>query len=129
MGHECDKCIYVANRESIIVPLKVIKNASSSPIFINFFTMPRWVGHASFYAFVCHCGFLSVDYPHGYTGPGYLFLTCQNCQCNLVLDSLEHTEIYKRENTEPPLLWPGSLFARIWMLIKLRRQRKKYGKN
>ena len=103
MGHECEKCIYVANRGNIVIPLEIVKKESSEPVFINFFTMPGWVGHAAFYAFVCeHCACMTVDYPHGYTGPGYLFLTCQNCDANFVLNSSKYTEIYRKDGMEPP---------------------------
>lgn len=106
MEHVCSDCVFVANHESIIASVAIAKKArrnGNQPVFINFFTLPNWVGHAAFYAFRCNCcNCLSVDYPHGYTGPGYLYLTCQNCDNNFVLDSSRYAEIYKRDGMQAP---------------------------
>ena len=124
--HECEKCTYVANQENIVVFPDVAKKVGVEPVFINFFTMPGWVGHAAFYALQCvYCRRLSVDYPHGYTRLGYLFLTCQNCGVNLVLDCPEHVEIYKKDAMEPPpSILPIRKQAKFWARLWERLQKK-----
>lgn len=115
--HRCARCIFVAHRDFIFVPDNLVKEALNNdynPVFINFFTLPGWSGHAAFYGFICQeCRAFSVDYPHGYTGPGLIFLTCQICQLNLIL--LED-EIYEREGMKPP----PSLLEVFCRLMKLR---------
>ena len=121
--HRCIRCIFVANRDCIFVSNDITKEALDNghkPVFINFFTMPGWSGHASFYAIICpECKSFSVDYPHGYTGPGLIFLTCQTCNTNIVL--LER-EIYEREFMKPPPTFL-EVFSR---LIKLRLMKFKF---
>ncbi len=115
--HRCIRCIFVAHRDFIYVPDNTIEKAINNdhePIFINFFTLPELSGHVPFYAIVCpDCEAFSIDYPHGYTGPDLLFLTCETCCLNLIL--LED-EIYERAGVKPP----PTLLEVIFRLAKLR---------
>ncbi len=80
--HECDECTFVPDIEFIArtLPSDVMGKISKEPVFIGSFTMPDWTGHSKFYVFRCAaCKEIVVDYPHGYTSHGYLFLCCYGC--------------------------------------------------
>ena len=105
MGHECKDCTLVASTEAIYVNPKVVRNATVKPVFIGFFTLPEWTGHISFYIFKCpKCEMVSLDYPHGYTDFGLLYLECNVCEKVLPLGLPQNEEIYRREKMPlPPL--------------------------
>ncbi len=103
MVHECPECIFVENKESIFVSPQDRAGAKKKPTFIGKFTMKGWVGHSGFYLFRCkNCGTASVDYPHGYTNFGLIFLRCSNCGENLPLEVCEERGIYEREKAYIP---------------------------
>jgi len=102
-GHECGECIFVASKEDIYVRAQILRDAATVPVFINFFTLPGWRGHSAFYIFRCpHCRTTSVDYPHGYTDFGLLFLNCDECKKVLPLKVPQNKEIYERERLPLP---------------------------
>lgn len=65
--------------------------------------MLGWVGHSGFYLFRCkNCESASVDYPHGYTDFGLIYLRCDKCEQNLSLEISEEKGIYEREGVYIP---------------------------
>ncbi len=104
MGHECDGCTFVASREAIYVDPEVVRNTTVKPSFVGFFTLPGWTGHLSFYVFKCpDCEMVSLDYPHGYTDFGLLYLKCNVCNRVLPLEVPQNEEIYRKEEMPLPL--------------------------
>lgn len=106
--HQCPECSFVESKEQILtynVSKENKKRAGLKPMFVGFFMMEGYTGHCAFYIFKCqHCGGLNVDYPHGYTDGGYLYLQCCDCQGYLVLDSKrKYGKIYEREGMSKPL--------------------------
>ncbi len=102
----CTDCNFVQDKETLftfLVPRDLKHKATNKPLFVEKFTMPGWTGHSGFYLFRCEsCGHISVDYPHGYTGFGLMYLRCDNCQEKLPLEVSEERAIYERENVHTP---------------------------
>ncbi len=116
MAHECPRCTFVANRESIYISPQWKAKAVYEPLTFGVYTMKDWVGHTNFYLFKCsECQQASVDYLHGYTSlgslSGLLFLSCLHCNTKLVLDS-HYKNVYESEGFEPPPS-PASLFFKL----------------
>lgn len=97
-GHECPDCQFVAHRSCIVVTpsqrgraritlgmllksyLRMI-SLEDHVISLGRFTMPEWSGHAMWYLFHClECETFSIDYLHGYSHSGHLFLRCDECK-------------------------------------------------
>ena len=106
MGHECSECSFVADAETLftfIVTREQKAAANKKPKFVGFFTMSEWVGHSGFYLFKCEeCGNVCVDYPHGYTNFGLMYLRCSYCKTLLILEVKEERPLYERENFHIP---------------------------
>lgn len=108
----CQDCSFVQDKQTLftfIVPRELKERATKRPSFVGMFTMPDWAGHSAFYLFKCReCDSVSVDYPHGYTSQGRIFLRCDNCREKLVLHPFRNRDIYKRDKihipTEPSFL-------------------------
>ncbi|MBI2058010.1 MAG: hypothetical protein HYT63_03470 [Candidatus Yanofskybacteria bacterium] len=119
MAHECPKCTFVADAESIFVGWSSTVKVGKDPKLVGCFTMPNWSGHSNFYLFSCPvCGVDSVDYPHGYTNDGIrnglLYLICQNCkEVKLLYDK----DIYEALGMPaPPSFW--EVLKQIWTMRK-----------
>lgn len=112
MEHECSECTFVALKENIFVDREIKEKAGKKPVYIGCFTLPNWIGHARFYLCHCACGYLFVDYPHGYTNGSYLFFSCDFCDS---IVTIFDKQIYKDTGTE----LPPSLVRNVWFLIKL----------
>lgn len=117
----CKQCSFVSDAEALLV-FSVTRerraSANHDPAFVGMFTMPKWSGHSGFYLFKCQsCGNVCVDYPHGYTGAGYLYLRCGNCRYQIVLTS-EHKNIYEREK----MVVPPSPWRMLWTLFLNRKK-------
>lgn len=106
--HECSGCTFVQDKETLfifLVPRDLKEKATNKPLFFGKFTMMGWIGHSGFYLFRCElCNQVSIDYPHGYTDYGLIFLCCDYCKEKLPLEVTEELEIYKRENVHIPKL-------------------------
>lgn len=104
--HYCEKCSFVESREQILtynVSKEKKEHANSKPSFIGFFTMPDFYGHCAFYVFKCRqCDSLVLDYPHGYTNFGLLFLRCSFCKSTMPLSPRKYKIIYNREGGPVP---------------------------
>lgn len=102
----CQDCIFVQDKQTLltfIVPRQLKTGATKRPSFVGMFTMPGWTGHSAFYLFKCvECSWVSIDYPHGYTSQGLIFLRCDNCREKLVLRPFRDRDIYKRDNVHIP---------------------------
>ena len=103
-AHECDKCTFVASTEDIVIPKEASSRINHAPFLVGIFSMPGWSGHSPFYVFTCYCNFDSVDYPHGYTNYGLLYLKCQNpeCQKKLELCPNKNRAVYELVGGEIP---------------------------
>lgn len=97
----CTECNFVQDRETLfvfLVPRELKEEAIFKPMFFGKFNLPGWTGHNSFYLFRCKsCGHVSIDYPHGYTDYGLMFLSCDSCRATLPLEVSEEKDIYERE--------------------------------
>lgn len=106
MAHECSECSFVQDAETIrtfLVTRDDKKMATKKPRFIGKFTMSGWTGHSGFYLFKCEeCGNVCVDYPHGYTSFGLMYLRCNYCKELLTLEVKEERPLYERENFHIP---------------------------
>ena len=114
-GHKCSHCSFVANAESIFINWGDRGKISFKPSMIGLFTMPGWLGHSPFYAFICKfCGEQAVDYPHGYTGDGLrnglLYLICSRCSA---LHVLYEKRFYEIEGMGAPLTFWQMLMGAI----------------
>lgn len=102
----CAECNFVQDKETLfifLVPRELKEKATSKPLFFGKFTMTGWTGHCGFYLFRCKsCSHVSIDYPHGYTDYGLMFLSCDNCRAKLPLEVIEEKGIYERENAHIP---------------------------
>ena len=102
MKHECSECTFIQDKEALfifLVPKDLKERATYKPLFFNKFTMTGWVGHSGFYLFKCKsCDQVSIDYPHGYTSSGLVFLRCDYCQEKLPLKVSKERAIYERES-------------------------------
>lgn len=95
-GHECEKCTFVATKEDIFVDPKIVRDFKKEPVLLGLFTLPGWRGHLAFYLFkCCECGYLSVDYPGGYTDFGLLFFKCGGCEAIFPLKGRWSKKIYQ----------------------------------
>ncbi|MBI2674197.1 MAG: hypothetical protein HYX22_00455 [Candidatus Yanofskybacteria bacterium] len=105
---ECKECAFVQDGESLFtffVSRDLKEKATEKPVFVGKFTMPNWIGHSGFYIFRCkECGEVSVDYPHGYTDHGLMYLACCYCREKLPLEAVRDRSIYEREETHVPKL-------------------------
>lgn len=129
--HDCPDCAYVGNAEVVFlhfVPREKREQVGSTPEFIGNFTMNRWSGHAAFYLFRCRaCMDAVIDYPHGYTGGGFLYLRCPECGFQLVMDTPKFAEIYRREGMpQPPGFWEQLKTA--WKVRRALRQSRQEAK-
>ncbi len=107
---DCKECAFAADTESLLtfnVPRKLREKAGGKPVFVGKFTMPGWSGHSGFYLFKCtECGRVCVDYPHGYTDGGCLYLRCDHCRFKVVLTPRKYREVYESEKVvAPPTFW------------------------
>lgn len=122
-AHEqsCDQCQWVANADSIAIPVEVRRKVMTARPFnfedgileIGYFTLPRWVGHNLFYAFRCpYCREFGWDYLHGHR----LYLLCNHCGTQLML---RQRRFYLEAGTEPPPSWSRVLLElfRFWMTL------------
>jgi hypothetical protein len=86
----CTECVFVDEEADIRCTEEQFRRACRKPVLVGRFTMAGWNGHALFYLTQCRfrgCprhaeasrGFY-VDYPHGYTAGGRLFLACPSCR-------------------------------------------------
>jgi len=102
----CTECIFVGDPETILafkVNRQLRQTVGYKPIFVGKFTMPGWVGHSGFYLFKCkECNEVCVDYPHGYTDYGLIYLVCCFCGEKLPLEVTEERSIYERERVYIP---------------------------
>lgn len=103
----CKECEFVRDKETILTFLanKEVRNsAGKNPVCLGKFTMPGWTGHASFYIFRCRsCEEICVDSPHGYRGE-YMYLSCDSCRREIILNKKEHEQIYIADNLYVPRL-------------------------
>lgn len=97
----CSDCSFVQDKKTLfifLVPRELKEKATARPLFFGKFTMPGWSGHSGFYLFKCgSCNQVSVDYPHGYTSSGLIFLRCDHCQEKTPLEVKEERAIYEME--------------------------------
>ncbi len=112
--HQCAECSFVESKDQILtynVSKENKKRANLKPMFVGFFTMEGYAGHCAFYIFRCQqCGCLSLDYPHGFTEGGCLYLKCYDCQYRLVLYAKKrYGQIYEREGMPKPLSFWGTI--------------------
>jgi hypothetical protein len=102
----CTECTFVQDIESLfiyLVPRELKEKAVKKPLFLGKFTMIGWNGHSGFYLFKCKsCGQVYVDYPHGYTDFGLMFLRCEHCQAKISLEVTEEKALYERERVFIP---------------------------
>ncbi|PJE50342.1 MAG: hypothetical protein COV29_04150 [Candidatus Yanofskybacteria bacterium CG10_big_fil_rev_8_21_14_0_10_36_16] len=85
----------------------------SKIVKIGLFSLPNWKGHAPFYVFDClFCGNVNIDYAHGYTSEGLLYLSCNKCDSRVVLTI---HKFYKENDCVPP----PSFLESIKILFKL----------
>jgi hypothetical protein len=102
----CKECSFVQDKETLllwVISRETKEKATTKPFFVGKFTMPDWIGHSGFYLFKCQsCGHVSVDYPHGYTHCGLMFLRCDNCKKQFPLEVTEEKAIYEREHVYIP---------------------------
>lgn len=125
---DCKECIFVADAETLLtffVDRKLREKAGAKPVFVGKFTMARWSGHSGFYLFKCsnpECEKVCVDYPHGYTSEGFLFLRCDRCRFKIILYPRKYREIYERDDVHIPegFTWRG-LFKLICFLWTTRK--------
>ncbi len=103
----CTECNFVQDKETLFVYLvsrDLKEKATFKPLFFRKFTMTGWTGHSGFYLFKCKsCHRVSIDYPHGYTSCGLMFLSCDNCQEKLPLEVIKDKTIYEREGAFIPV--------------------------
>lgn len=107
---DCKECTFVLDTASILslyVPREVRDKANKKPKFVGKFTMPGWSGHSGFYLFGCpECDDICVDYPHGYSENGCIYVRCNRCQFKIVFYPDRHRDIYSREGVvPPPTIW------------------------
>lgn len=106
LRHECSDCTFVQDKETLfifLVPRDLKEKATNRPLFFGKFTMTGWIGHSGFYLFRCEsCKQVSIDYPHGYTDHGLMFLRCDGCKENFPLEVIKERTIYERENVHIP---------------------------
>lgn len=102
----CTECSFVSDADTLFmfnITREQKERASHNPEFVGKFTMPGWTGHSGFHLFKCQeCGTVCVDYPHGYTDNGLLYLRCKDCRTNLVLRPKEERAIYVNEGVHIP---------------------------
>jgi len=102
----CTECSFVQDKETLFIYLvsrELKDKATKKPVFVGKFTMPGWVGHSGFYVFKCiKCGIVCVDFPHGYTDFGLLFLRCDHCQERFVLELTKEKAVYEKESVHIP---------------------------
>ncbi|MBI2062483.1 MAG: hypothetical protein HYT64_02235 [Candidatus Yanofskybacteria bacterium] len=102
----CTECSFVQDQETLfvyLVPRDLKEKATNKPLFVGNFTMPGWTDHSGFYLFGCKsCGQTTVDYPHGYTNFGLMYLRCDDCGEKLPLEVTEERAIYEREDVYIP---------------------------
>ncbi len=96
--HHCDECLVVESTRDILLyntNRELKEKVTSNPELCGKFTQPGWSGHSCFYVFKCeNCSTVCVDYPHGYTQFGLLFLRCSNCCGDLPLQVPRYNSIY-----------------------------------
>ena len=102
----CTECTFVQDARTLLtfmVSREQKEKATSKPLFVGSFTMLGWTGHSGFYFFRCKkCESVSVDYPHGYTDFGLMFLCCVHCLEKLPFEVTEERAIYEREGVLIP---------------------------
>lgn len=102
----CTVCEYVKDVDTLLtwnISRETKAEATEEPKFVGFYTMTDWTGHSGFYVFRCkNCHETRVDYPHGYTSAGCLYLKCDSCRQNLVLHPRKNADIYEREKVVAP---------------------------
>ncbi len=107
---DCKECTFVADAETLLtffVPRQTRAKANTNPVFVGKFTMAHWTGHSGFYLFECsECGCVCVDYPHGYTSGGCLYLRCDRCRFRIILNPREYKNVYEKEGVIlPRTIW------------------------
>lgn len=104
----CEECTFAIDVEAIMlhhVARGAKHEVSYEPRFVGFFHMDGWSGHSGFYLFKCrHCASVSLDYPHGYTDNGSIYLKCSECGSRLALGPNKHSMIYEREGIVKPTI-------------------------
>ena len=121
----CAECVFASDKKTLLIFMvdrKIRQAAGYDPIFVGKFTMPGWVGHSRFYLFKCwECNVVCVDYPHGYTSRGCIYLRCDNCLSQLVInpDKGWGEEIYAREGiVAPPKSKSGKTFMNCLKFLR-----------
>lgn len=103
---DCTECTFVGDQETILafkVDRQLRQTVWYEPVFVGKFTMPGWVGHSGFYLFKCReCDEVCVDYSHGYTDFGLMYLACRYCGEGLPLEVTKERSIYEREGVHIP---------------------------
>lgn len=106
MTHECSECAFVTDAQTLftfLVSRDSKEKATEKPKFVGRFTMLGWSGHLGCYLFKCKlCKRVSVDYPHGYTDFGLMFLRCSHCSNIIPLEVTEERAIYERGGIHVP---------------------------
>lgn len=118
---ECKECTFVPDAETLLtfhVSREVRGTASDQPEFVGKFTMPGWSGHSGFYLFRCpDCDDTCIDYPHGYTSEGCLYIRCDHCRFKIVFTPRKYKDVYRREKVvSPPTFW--ETLKELWRLRK-----------
>lgn len=97
----CKQCIFTPSLKDLLlytISLEQRQDATTKPHYIGRFHMPGWTGHSGFYLFKCkNCNAVGVDYPHGYTDGGKLYLRCSECRYKLVVHPKKDSSVYERE--------------------------------
>ena len=103
----CTECNFVQDKETLllwVISREAKEKATTEPSFIGKFTMPDWTGHSAFYLFRCeYCDSVIVDYPHGYSNGGCIYLRCDLCREKLVPHPIKDRDIYLRDNVHIPV--------------------------
>lgn len=103
---ECKECVFVQDEKTLLtffVSREIKERATEEPVFVGKFTMPGWTGHSGFYLFRCkECEEVCVDYPHGYTDFGLMYLRCGRCEEACSLEVVEMKSIYERDGIHIP---------------------------
>ena len=94
----CKECDFASNLDTIflhLIPRDLREQATKKPTFVGLFHMPGWTGHSGFYLFKCQsCNAVDVDYPHGYTNGGCLYLRCNLCRYQLIIHPRKNREYF-----------------------------------